>query len=572
MFRGVHRSMSSPRALQFFESPWRPVFLVIICLSLQFWLPHTVDGARLRLKDGDLLSAAGYPPPPPCLEALGATAGDASLASEPSGTLQISGLYSPATVSASIGALAYDVPDSSTVIFMLDGRKIWTATHAPYYLGKVSASIPEGQDVSPFSFGKHQLSVCALLPTKKILVSDLISLTIVPSINTKFASSLEPYAKQVTAQQSSLEAILARTSTQGATLSDVEMEARHKILAMYLNWGIDPSFDFANDQSAALVGLFPKGAGKAKARSHGIPLSMNFSPDAPFYHSIPEQWPRVALPHGYIRGVQLNTAYQGDGIGFGQVVASATDPILPVRSQWYDVAGTLRQFSFRMPVDWPRYLPTQEAGDRHLIFIDPVANTFISSYKTSMDPHTGGPVGLYVSDSHTMDGLGDRGGSNAAGFADLPVMIQPGEATKAAQEIPHAIGGAVSRTWAARVYPASSWDAGVRTSVNSCTHKGFTNTGLVPYGGVIQLDPALDLSRRGLSLPAYRILRAMQVYGYYVMDFGCADFDIYTALSEAELESYGGLWGNANGRGVQNEMQDVIASSILYVVPPLTKK
>jgi hypothetical protein len=57
------------------------------------------------------------------------------------------------------------------------------------------------------------------------------------------------------------------------------------------------------------------------------------------------------------------------------------------------------------------------------------------------------------------------------------------------------------------------------------------------------------------------------------MDFCCADFDIYTAISGAELEPYGGLWGyNKRGAGVQNEIERVITTQKLYVVAPLFKK
>ncbi len=97
-------------------------------------------------------------------------------------------------------------------------------------------------------------------------------------------------------------------------------------------------------------------------------------------------------------------------------------------------------------------------------------------------------------------------------MAELPLLLQPGEATSLTQPIAHALDEPVGRTWAARVCPASAWDANVRTSTNICTGSGFTNTGLVPYGGVIQLDPALDLSKLGLTLPALRILQAMQTY------------------------------------------------------------
>jgi hypothetical protein len=64
----------------------------------------------------------------------------------------------------------------------------------------------------------------------------------------------------------------------------------------------------------------------------------------------------------------------------------------------------------------------------------------------------------------------------------------------------------------------------------------------------------------------------MQVYGYYVMDFGCADFDIYTAIESAELDPFGGPWGNEHGPGVQTEIERVISASQLYVVPPLIKR
>jgi hypothetical protein len=298
---------------------------------------------------------------------------------------------------------------------------------------------------------------------------------------------------------------------------------------------------------------------------------MAFSPDAPFYHAIPALWPKVGLPSGYIQQLQMSSAYGGDGIGFGETVAAATDPQLTVRSQWYSDANTLRTFPFRMKKNWNTSLPSLTEGDSHMIFVDPTTNTFISSYETTLNQQTGGPNSLYASSPTSFNSLGDSGGSTAAHFADLPVMIQPGEATNPTKPISHAIGGAMERIWAARVYPATARDAGMTTDKNSCS-SGYMNTGLVPYGGVIQLDPKLDLTKLSLSLPALRILQAMQTYGYYVMDFGCGDMDIYSAMSESEVERYGGMYGNVNGPGVQNEIQRIISTSELYVVAPLIKK
>jgi hypothetical protein len=390
-------------------------------------------------------------------------------------------------------------------------------------------------------------------------------------MNSEFSPTLTPYAPHPSSRAASLETLLHLTFAPDAKLSSDEVRARRDVLAMYVSWGVDPAYDLEQDQSQALVTLLPRG-GAAAPRVSARPLSLWFSPDAPYYHRIPSQWPHVPLPRGYIRSAQLNAARNGDGIGFGEAVANSDDPQLRVHSQWFQQADTRRVFRFRMATDWYRQIPTNDAGDRHVIFVDPSTRTYISSYKTSLDRATGGVRGLYVSAPRSFNSLGDQGGSNAAGFADLPVMIQPGEATDPDHEIQHAIGGAVRRTWAARVYPATSMDAGVLTGIDTCSRKGPMNSGLVPYGGVIQLDPALDLDALRLSLPALRILRAMQVYGYYVMDFGCADIDIYTAIDASELDTYGGPWGNDSGPGVQNEIEQVLANAQLYVVPPIMKR
>lgn len=302
----------------------------------------------------------------------------------------------------------------------------------------------------------------------------------------------------------------------------------------------------------------------------------SFSPDAPFYHAIPANSPRVLLPAGYFDDVQVNSARgpDGDGIGYGEVIAAASDPNLTVRSEWYGDSDTLVTFPYHMPETWYQSLPTLPAGDSHMIFIDPQTNTFVSSYKTTLNSTTMGPNALYASTPVSIVGMGDRGGSTAAKFAELPAMIQPWELTDTVYPIFHAIGGPVARVWGGRVYPASARDAGMLTGQNACAngnYMNYMNTGLVPYGGVIQLDPSLDLTTLGLSLPAFRLLQAMQTYGYYVMDFGCTAIDVYTAIDETELEPFGGMYGNANGIGVQNEVINVLTTSRLYVVPPMVK-
>lgn len=482
------------------------------------------------------------------------------------GDFRLSGLHSPATVSGSIFVQAPALPSGSAVKYFVDDQACAETTEAPYAMAAA-----EGYSLDYLPAGPHRLRAEAILPSGVTLYSNEVKLDLVPSINHRFSASLTAYGNQPTAQSQPLGAILEATSTKGATLSSAELHVRRKVLGLYLNWGIDPSLDSGNDQSDVLLALHP--TGWATGDSGKQPLSLRFSADAPFYQAIPKLWPRVALPAGYIRNVQLNTTEEGDGIGFGESVADIADVKLQVQSQWYDDTATRRVFRYRMSPDWAHRLPWQPSGDHHMIFIDPVEETFVSSYMTALDSGTGGVQSLYASSPVKLATMGDHGGSIAAGFAELPAMLQPGEATNPERPIRHALGGSVSRVWAARVYPAHSWDGNLKGSTDSCTGKGYTNTGLVPYGGVIQLDPALDLTALDLTLPALRILQAIQTYGYYIEDYGCSDLDIYTAVPEAEFNPFGGLWGyNRRGIGVQNEIANVLVNSKLYVVAPLTKK
>lgn len=485
----------------------------------------------------------------------------------------LAGLQSPATVSDSIFISASGLPSTASVSYYIDNVLRSTETTAPFWMGGVSGSSPQGFNVDGLSAGEHVLHATATLADGSSVSSNDVTLNVVPSINSQFSGSLTPYANQPSAQQTSPSTLLANVSTSGASLSATELATRQAVMAMYLNWGIDPSIDAANDESNVLADLAPKSwQAPASGVSANSLLSMSFSPDAPYYHAIPTAWPKVQLPSGYIKQLQVNAAQGGDGIGYGETVASASDPQLTVTSEWYSEASTLRTFPFRMKKDWTTSIPSLDAGDKHVLFVDPTTNTFVSTYMTSLNQQTGGPNALYASSPTSFNSLGDSGGSTAAKFAELPVMIQPGEATNPNQPIQHAIGGPVERTWAARVFPATARDAGMMQQTNPCSNSGYTNTGLVPYGGVIQLDPKIDLTKLSLSLPALRILQAMQTYGYYVMDFGCGDMDIYTSISESEVEPYGGMYGNVNGPGVQNEVQKVISTSDLYVVAPLTKK
>jgi hypothetical protein len=539
------------------------VILQWVIAALCVWLPGSqvrgfVHHAGLAGSDSCLLSA----PPGDAQHEKGRSERREHL-------LKISGLVSPAVVSGSVSVSVTQVPSEVLVTYCLDGAPIWVPRKPLQAPGGGHDGITDYFSLRDVLPGEHYLQAVSVMSNGDVLSSDVVTLRVVQTMNSSFSKSLSAYALHPTVQQP-LKVILDHTSTAGARLNPEEMRVRSQIAAMYLNFGIDLSLDYASDQSTVLTNLLPTGWAAAESDTRA-PLSMQFSRDSPFYHSIPADWPRVKLPRGYLKSIQLNTNQGGDGIGYGISVAHSESPTGHITSMWYEQQATRKTIAFRILPHWRDSLPWLEGGDRHVIFVDPDARTFVSAYKTSMDA-SGGPRALYASSPASFDSLGDHGGSTASWFSELPLLIEPGEATSDIGAIHHALGGPVSRPWAARTYPATSRDYGMMTSANSCTGTGLTNTGLVPYGGIIQLDPTLDLTRLELSRPALRILQAMQRYGYYVMDFGCADLDIYTAIPESELDAYGGLYGGPQQAGVQAEISRVITTSSLYVVPPLTKR
>jgi hypothetical protein len=488
------------------------------------------------------------------------------------GAFRLLGLTDNATIAESFFVYADNLQAGVTVTFFLDGKPLRSETQTPYWLGGQHDGIPLGYPGGSLLKGDHRLYAVAQSPNGKNQTSNDLRLHVVASINSRLSNELSVYSTQPSSQAETLSTLFEKSFSPGANLDATEVHTRCDVLSLYKNWGVDPTLDRDNDNSIVLKELLPA-HWSLRVRGDKNPLSLRFSPDAPFYQEIPIDWPRVVLPAHYIQHVQLSTPYEGDGIGYGEVIAQAFDPELMVHSQWYDNERTQKVFPYHVSSDWARYLPSQPNGDRHVIFVDAQTTTFVSAYKTSVDPDTGGPKALFASLPTPLFSLGDHGGSNAAGIAELPLLVQPGEATDEEHPIRHAIGGAVGRTWAARVYPSTAWDANIRTSKNPCNQGGLMNTGLVPYGGVLQLDPALDLNKVSLSLPARRLLQAMQTYGYYVIDFGCADLDIYTAAPASEFDPYGGLWGyNAKGSGVEAEIDKVITANLLYVVAPLYKK
>jgi hypothetical protein len=401
----------------------------------------------------------------------------------------------------------------------------------------------------------------------------------VKSAGIPFSSRLTPYPIHPSARKLSADQILHKTETPDVELGFRDQAVRMAVVKMYKNYGIDISLD-----ETSLLSMRPT----SWASNTPQPLSGTFrqpySIDASFYHPIPGNSPRVALPSAYINSFQINAVYGGDGIGIGIAVSSSSDPRRRIRSEWYGNPATLKDYYMPVRGNALSFQGYNKNSDAHLSFIDSSSLTFLNGYKVSLDTDGVNYLSLFAAGVYPLGTLGDIGGSVASGFSEIGPLVRPGEISNPNAPIPHAVGGPVSRVWKARVYPAHSWDSFI-DAANPCNGNTPANTGLVPYGGVIQLDPALSFTQVGnkyqttvggqkisLSLPAFRILEAMQHYGYYVMDFGCADLDVYTNISQTDVDPYGGFYGNGNGPGIQNEIQSVLTKATLYVVPPIVKR
>jgi len=137
-----------------------------------------------------------------------------------------------------------------------------------------------------------------------------------------------------------------------------------------------------------------------------------------------------------------------------------------------------------------------------------------------------GPVPGYnlrawcISNLVRLDGIGleGRAGVYATQVPTLGFTIKDWEINEPDSEINHAISGAFNPLCNGFIYPASRSDAG-DAGINNPG-----NCGSIVQGGVIQLDPDFDLKAvydaGKLSLPAYKILKAMQKYGMYNLDKG----------------------------------------------------
>jgi hypothetical protein len=391
-----------------------------------------------------------------------------------------------------------------------------------------------------------------------------------------FSAQLTKYPAHPTAKTRTVQEIYDRTTTSGITLSPDLVEKRKELIRMYQSVGIDVSLD-----KEELRKLKPTNWSKLTPKPLRGNYEQPYSIDAPFYKKIPSNTPRVQLPIGYVQTGHISTlgGEGSDGFGIGLVISKGSDPVRQI---------SLANGSYARPGVCPQHNPFKgyntstrirdsanillggsgagvpyQSSDRTVIWLDSSENTIVSTWISSPDcdrPDLGTKLGNWSGEAVTpkekLPNLGDQWGINAAAQADLVALIRPGEAINPNQPIPHALAGPVRNAWKAIVYPASNTDNSIDQN----------NRGLLGYGFLVQLDPNLDLTQIKLSLPARRILEAIQTYGWYMDDTGVRDFDIKGNFSGSEFAPYGGV------DAVDAEILAVLKTQKLFVVPPLVKK
>ena len=393
-----------------------------------------------------------------------------------------------------------------------------------------------------------------------------------------FSPDLSQYAAHSTARSRTIDEIYNRTATSGINLPPDYVAKRKEIIQMYQASGIDLSLD-----KEELRKLRPKEWSKSTPQPLSGNYAQPYSIDAPFYHKIPSNSPRVQLPIGYVQTGHISTLGSpkdgSDGFGIGLVISEATDPVrqLSLANGAYAKTGECPQHNPFKGYNNSTHIRNSanvrlggsgegvpyDSSDKTVIWLDRSDNTTVATWVSLPDcdrPDLGTKLGDWsgesVTSKETLPNLGDQGGINAAAKSDLVALIRPGEAIDPNEPIPHALSGPVKNAWKAIVYPANNVDNSIDRN----------NRGLLGYGFLVQLDPAFDLTKIKLSLPAHRILEAIQTYGWYMDDTGVRDFDTKGNFSGAEFAPYGGV------DAVDAEILTVLKAQKLFVVPPLVKR
>ena len=374
-----------------------------------------------------------------------------------------------------------------------------------------------------------------------------------------FSDKYEPYYPMITAASKSAEEIFDATLPTEFELTEAQREARFNVIKMYKEAG----FDITRGMGNLNYNIFniPNSWSTLTPKSLTGNYEQSFSVDACFNRKIPEDAPMTELNQEVLKLTNMhlavtNTLTQtgGQGTGIARVIGKETDPVMSLVSRWdesvYYIQGAALM---HVPENISELVNTNPSSDRHAIFIDDTKRIMKHLFKTvpndnsyPYDIQSGRLPGYDIrgrADSAVVDltGIGAEGvGSTYASYVVSDGMtIKPNEISNPDVMIEHAVSAAINPVMYGVVYPAMSSDCG---DVNNAS-----NFGAVPEGGLICIDKNIDLDALyeggKLSLPSYKILKAVQEYGLYNVDrsgnskgYGTV---LYTSTSSSDWENAG---------------------------------
>ena len=353
-----------------------------------------------------------------------------------------------------------------------------------------------------------------------------------------FSDDFEPIYPHVTAVTRSVDEIYERTLSGEKLPEDVEKN-RKEVIKMFRDAGLDLSLDNENWlDSKRFIQDKPSRFSRETPKPLEGDFDQYYSIDAAWNNKIPENHPRTELYAGFKRTFQIATVKEkgdmgGNGIGIPVIIGRASDPVFNMVEAYtsWDIS---RGWTVRAPENVDDLINQYKSGDQHGYFIDTVNQTVIGAWKvkTPNDPmrygsnlDDGYKLGFDMRNSssstkYSMTGIASEGrvSTNAAKVPLDGISIKKKEIADPDVFIEHALGGAGWPLMKGRTYPASGMDG----YINNDSVAKQVNQGVFPYGGVMQLDPDIDLKAMydegKLSLPAYKILKAWQEYGYYNTD------------------------------------------------------
>lgn len=367
----------------------------------------------------------------------------------------------------------------------------------------------------------------------------------VEASNARFSDEYEPYYPMITATTKTTEEIyeaLCSNAKGSDQWSDTLHKTRIDVVKMYQDVGIDIAWGYGGEDYDGTRVQMRCEADKPSRWSKKTPKPLEgdyeqcFSIDACWNNKIPDDFPKVELTQEafHLTTWQLATVKSnvstGTGTGIPVIIGKNTDPIKTILDK-PELYEPRKFFEFRMPENVSDYLINNTDSDQHAIFIDDEKKIGIHTWHTApanawypYDFMKGAWPGYDIrtdcgSNIYELDGIGyyGRAGVYSVQVPALGFMIRPHEIADPDASINHALGGAFNPLFTGVVYPATRNDA-------RGAGRGIANIGAVPQGGIVRLDPDFDLeavyNSGKISLPLYKILKAIQDYGLYNLDTG----------------------------------------------------